>query len=269
MSPDFTMLLAPNASLLTGPGTNTVIFGRDREVCVIDPADRHPDHLAAITQEVQRRGSLARILITHGHADHLDGAYELRAALGGKITAYNPEGVADADEYWTDQTRITLGDDYLRALYTPGHRFDHLCFYLEKEQLLFAGDVISSINTVVIIPPEGDMHAYMQTLKALQGLALKQIVPGHGPVIDDPQERIKAFIEHRQAREDQILSILTQEQKTMTIPELVAIAYAGVNPDLHQWAVYSVEAHLLKLLHEGRVIRAGANFALPGTRKEG
>src|SRR4030088_2525765 len=113
------------------------------------------------------------------------------------------------------------GEARLLAIHTPGHRFDHLCFYLEKARILFAGDMISGITTNVIAPPDGDMLDYLNSLKRLQELDIAEIVPGHGPIIHDPQAKIAEYIAHRQQREQQLIEALEELPRGVKIPVIV------------------------------------------------
>jgi len=262
----YTSILAPNPSLMSGPGTNTLILGRDDEdgALVIDPADAEAGHLQAIIQEGQRRGGLCKILITHGHPDHLGGAVELRDRLQIPIYAFSRQGVPVLDEEVPDGTTFRIGGDTLIALHTPGHRFDHLCFLLENARLLFAGDHISGITTNVIAPPDGDMLDYLNSLKRLQTFTIAEIIPAHGPNVADPQARLAEYIAHRLLREQQILQVMELLGPGATIQQMVAQIYQDVDPALHPVAAYSVEAHLLKLAREQRVIHQGETWALVG-----
>ncbi len=252
--PTYTVILAPNPAVMTGPGTNTVVLGGGAAgALVIDPAVEEESYLERIVAEGAARGGIRRILITHGHPDHIGGAAALRSRLGVPILAFSRAGVPLADEEIADGAHFTVGEDRLCALHTPGHRFDHLCFLLEREGTLFAGDVVAGVGTVVISPPEGDMLAYLNTLRRLQALAPRLIVPAHGPLISDPQARLAEYIDHRLLREQQVLYALKSFPQGASIAEMVPLIYADVATSLHALAAHSVEAHLLKLEQEGRV----------------
>ncbi len=263
MTDTYTLLLAPNPSMMTGMGTNTIIIGNGSTgATVIDPADNNPAHLDAIVQAGAARGGLRRILITHGHPDHIGGATELRARLDLPIYAFSRAGTPIADHEISDGATFPAGDDTLRAIHTPGHRFDHHCYLLERQRILFAGDLIAGSGTVVISPPEGDLLDYLNSLKRLQEMQLAEIVPAHGPRITEPQAKIAEYIAHRQQREQQVLHVLAEQPPGTDIPTLVKYIYADVDPRLHALAGHSVEAHLLKLEREGRARRQGEGWSL-------
>jgi len=259
----YTIILAPNPSLMTGPGTNTIIVGGGAEgATVIDPAVDDAAYLAAIIAEGARRGGIRRILITHGHHDHMDGAVALRDRTGVAIYSYSKQSIPSTDSEIRDGAVFPVADDTLRAMYTPGHRNDHLSFLLEKRKTLFAGDIIAGIGTVVIIPPEGDMQAYIETLHRLQEMEIAAMVPAHGPTVTNVQEKLQEYIEHRLQREQQILDALEELPPGTDIPRIVEQVYVDVDPRLHPVAAWSVEAHLIKLERAGLVERLNDGWTL-------
>ena len=256
MEKPYTIILAPNPSIMTGPGTNTIILGGGAEgATVIDPAVDEIAYLDALVEAGKRHGGIRRILITHGHHDHIDGAAALRERLGAGVSiyAFSREGVSVADEEVADGMTFPAGEDTLVALHTPGHRFDHLCYFLEQQKTLFAGDIVAGVGTVVIIPPEGDMQQYLDSLGRLQTMKIAEIVPAHGATITDPQAKLEEYIAHRMEREQQVIGALEVLPRGVKIPEIVQYIYTDVDPKLHAVAAWSVEAHLLKLEQEGMV----------------
>jgi glyoxylase-like metal-dependent hydrolase (beta-lactamase superfamily II) len=263
MPQPYTIILAPNPSIMTGSGTNTIILGGGAQgALVIDPAVDDSAYLDAVVQAGAERGGIGRILITHGHPDHMGGAVALRDRLGVNIYAFSRRGVPVADEEVANGTIFPTGEDTLQAIYTPGHRFDHLCFLLQKRRTLFAGDLISGITTNVIAPPDGDMLDYINSLTRLQEIEIAEIVPAHGPIIADAQAKIAEYIDHRMLREQQVLQALEELPPGATIPELVPLIYQDVDPKLHPIAAWTVEAHLLKLEREGLVERQAGGWVL-------
>jgi glyoxylase-like metal-dependent hydrolase (beta-lactamase superfamily II) len=243
---------------MTGPGTTTyVVSGGDGPPvasAVIDPGPLIEGHLQAIID--QAPATITSILITHGHPDHVDGAARLRELTRAPILAYSRQGAHGLDRELADGEIIQLGKRSLRALHTPGHRFDHLCFLLEDSAALFAGDLVAGTGTVVIAPPEGNLLDYMASLQRLLGLDLRIILPAHGQVITEPHELLEQYILHRQLREQQVLERLAAGPAT--VAAMVENIYADVDPQLHGMAALSLTAHLYKLESEGRATRTAS-----------
>jgi hydroxyacylglutathione hydrolase len=243
---------------MTGPGTNTYLVGREAPV-LIDTGAGAAGYLPNLLQHLDRArlGAPSRILLTHRHVDHMGGVGELRRAFPGipvakLIVRDGPLPVPVEPLHDGHVTEVNgLG---LVALHTPGHASDHLCFYLREERALFTGDLILGETTTVIPPGDGDMAAYLDSLRRLLDLDLTRIYPAHGTVIERPTETIEEYIAHRLLREQQILEALGAGAHT--IPEIVARVYTDTPPVLHPVAQLSVESHLFKLEREGRVRRA-------------
>lgn len=249
LSPLVRRIVAPNPGIMTGPGTNTYLVGID-EIAVIDPGPDDQSHLDAIAGCGGDR--IRWILCTHTHPDHAPGAAGLKERTGAEVLAFASKDGLKVDSRIKEGFRIEATEFRLRAVHTPGHASNHLCFFLEEERLLFSGDHIMQGSTVVIRPPDGDMATYLDSLAKVRKLRLKAIAPGHGHVIDTPNDVIDHYIAHRLEREQQILDAVAQAGTTK-IDAIVAEVYADVPEELHPVARYSVHAHLLKLAAEGKV----------------
>ena len=249
LSPLVRRIVAPNPGMMTGPGTNTYLVGID-EIAVIDPGPDDPSHLDAIAGCGGDR--IRWIVCTHTHLDHSPGAAGLKARTGAEVLAYDSRDGLEIDTKIRDGGRIEATEFRLRAVHTPGHASNHLCYVLEEEHVLFSGDHIMEGSTVVISPPDGNMAQYLDSLAKVRAIRLKAIAPGHGRLIEDPKAAIDAYVEHRLAREQQILDLVT-ESGTTKIDDLVEVIYADINPDLHPVARKTVHAHLIKLAKEGKV----------------
>jgi glyoxylase-like metal-dependent hydrolase (beta-lactamase superfamily II) len=251
LSPLVRRILAPNPGLMTGPGTNTYLVGID-EIVVVDPGPDDEAHLDAIAG---CGGDRVRwIVCTHTHPDHSPGAAGLRERTGAEVLAFDSRDGLEVDGRLADGDVIEATEFVLRAVHTPGHASNHLCFLLEQERMLFSGDHIMDGSTVVISPPDGDMGEYLASLERLRSLRprLRSIAPAHGHLIEDPQAKIAEYVEHRLEREAQVLGGLAS-RGTATAAELVADIYTEVPEVLHPMAARSVWAHLRKLAAEGRV----------------
>ncbi|MBI4191003.1 MAG: MBL fold metallo-hydrolase [Betaproteobacteria bacterium] len=255
---------APNPGMMTGPGTNTYIVGSER-LALIDPGPESEAHLAAMLGTVGDR--LRWILCTHTHRDHSPGARALKMATGAEVIGMRaPAGGRQDTQFAPDRVfghgdRLDCGDFTLRAVHTPGHASNHLCYLLDRERLLFTGDHIMQGSTVVISPPDGDMVAYLKSLEALLALDIARIAPGHGYPIDQPHDEARRLIAHRLGREQKVLDAFAVNNPA-TLDELLPVVYADTPQRLHQVARRSLHAHLLKLESDGRVWQQGERWKL-------
>ncbi len=249
LSPMVRRIVAPNPSMMTGPGTNTYLVGID-EIAVIDPGPDEASHLDAIAGCGGDR--IRWIIVTHTHEDHSPGVAGLKERTGAEVLGFDSRDDLVVDRELRDGDTVEATEFRLAAIHTPGHASNHLCYLLEQERTLFSGDHIMEGSTVVIAPPDGDMADYLRSLERLQGIRLKAIAPGHGHLITDPKAKIQEYITHRMARERQVLDVLGRSGSA-TIDELVAAIYVDVAVELHPVARYSVWAHLRKLAQAGEV----------------
>jgi glyoxylase-like metal-dependent hydrolase (beta-lactamase superfamily II) len=252
-----TRLTAPNPSVMTGPGTNTYLVGHE-DLVAIDPGPDDEGHLRAIAAAAA--GRLRAVVVTHTHPDHAPGAASLARLTGARVLGFGARDGFEPDETLAEQSLVSAGDIPLRAIHTPGHASNHLCYVADLAgadpspvRVLFSGDHIMGGSTVVIAPPDGDMAAYLESLGRLLEFdpPIAVIAPGHGPLLPEPENVIQGYIEHRLAREAAIHSSLARRGDA-GIEEIVTEVYTDVPEALHPIARFSVWAHLRKLASDGR-----------------
>jgi glyoxylase-like metal-dependent hydrolase (beta-lactamase superfamily II) len=246
-------IVAPNPSVMTGPGTNTYLIGTSA-IAVIDPGPAIPQHIENIIKT--SADSVRWILATHTHPDHSPGVASLANKTGAEVLGIPaPDGpsqdksfrptrvLADGDTLETDDFR-------LEAVHTPGHASNHLCFRHHGLNWIFTGDHIIDGSTVVINPPDGNMKHYIESLEKCKALRCDALAPGHGDVINDPIRAIDWIIDHRLEREAKVLAAI-RDNPGLTARELVPHVYTDINPKLHGLAERSLLAHVLKMEADG------------------
>ena len=253
LSPQVRRITAPNPGMMTGPGTNTFIIGRE-QLTVIDPGPAIGEHVKAIADYCS--GRLHQILLTHTHPDHSPGAALLHNLTGAPVKASGIELERVYDETFVLDQSLQGGEvlntpEYtIEVIHTPGHVANHLCFLLNEPKWLFAGDMVMDGSTVVIAPPDGDMADYIDSLKLLKCRSIEFIAPAHGRLIPDPPGFLQSMVDHRAGREQKVVIGLRQLD-IATIETLVKQVYDDVPDVLHGAALMSLQAHLFKLQGEG------------------
>jgi glyoxylase-like metal-dependent hydrolase (beta-lactamase superfamily II) len=239
---------------MTGPGTNSYIIG-ERELAVVDPGPDIPEHIDALARICGDR--LKWILVTHTHRDHSPAALPLAqrtgaTLIGNVITNDGFQDTSFANARALQQDECVGNDEFtLRALLTPGHVSNHICYLVEEDQILMTGDHIMGGSTVVIVPPAGNMQHYIESLRRMLNYSMTHFAPGHGELIAEPRREIEHLIKHRLKREQKVIDALLQLGEA-TVEALVPSVYDDVDPALHSWAALSLHAHLLKLAADGR-----------------
>ncbi len=255
-----TVALGQNPGLFTGPGTNTYLVGTGRARILLDTGSGHAEYLPVLEQAMQRAGceEIQEIVLTHGHPDHNGGLESVFERFGECPVAKRPfddfdRGRPGAIRPLEDGDVVRTEGATLRAVHTPGHAPDHLCFVLEEERAIFSGDNVLGVGTTVIPSANGDLLEYMQSLARLQQERPGRIYPAHGPCIEDGAGKLAEYVAHREEREAQILEALGRGDAP--IRTVVKRVYTDVPEQLHAAAGHSVASHLRKLERQGRVRR--------------
>jgi glyoxylase-like metal-dependent hydrolase (beta-lactamase superfamily II)/8-oxo-dGTP pyrophosphatase MutT (NUDIX family) len=256
LSERVTRIAAPNPGFMTGPGTNSYLVQSGEDFAVIDPGPAINEHVECLLD--QANGRIRWILTTHTHLDHSPAAALIKERTGAqRIGMPAPDQERQDRDYLPDSVirdgdRIPLGTCTLRAIHTPGHASNHVCYLLEEERLLFTGDHIMQGSTVVINPPDGDMLAYLASLAKLKALDVEYLAPGHGFLMDQPHAVIDRITVHRLTREEKVMAAL-REAGQATMAELLPVVYDDVGKERHAMAARSLLAHLNKLKDEAQV----------------
>ena len=255
--------------------TNTLIAGTDK-LYVIDPATPDPleqQRLFSRMDELIDQGrTFEAILLTHHHIDHVGAVNAVSRRYRLPVRAHEEtyrrvDGGYVKGEPLTDGDRLELGtapdgteDWHLKVVHTPGHAVDHLCYIDSRYHAAIVGDMLSTVSTIIIDPPEGHMRTYLDSLNRLLEMPVKTLYPAHGLPHRDGHSLIRRFLKHREKREDAIKSALAGEPRS--IDELLPHAYADVSEDVYPVASRSLLAGLIKLEEDGFCRRQGADWLL-------
>jgi len=255
-------IVAPNPSMMTGPGTNTYLLGDD-EIAVIDPGPAIREHIDDIVSK--STGAIRWILVTHTHPDHSPGVALLAGQTDAEVLGIAAPDGQHQDKSFAPTRELSDGDVLetqefrLEVVHTPGHASNHLCYRHTGLNWLFTGDHVIDGSTVVIDPPDGNMKDYIDSLRRCRDLGCVAIAPGHGEVIKDPRRAIDWIIDHRLEREAKVVAAV-EANPDLTTHELVPHVYKDVDPGLFRLAERSLLAHILKLEADGVATRTNGRW---------
>ena len=266
LSPLVRRITADNSSVFTGPGKNTYLVGKE-EITVIDPGPAMPEHIENIAKACG--DDIKQILVTHTHPDHSPGAKLLHQRTAAPVMGMYALHKQTQDKTFKANKVLEDGDEIreieytLKAIHTPGHASNHLCYLLEEEKMIFTGDHIMEGSTVVIGPPDGNMKQYIESLEKLKQFDISMIAPGHGNLMKDPKSVVDWIVSHRMFREKKVVDALTEFSKA-NLDQLVEKVYDDVDERLHGIARASLLAHLNKLIEEDKAVSKGEEFHWKG-----
>ncbi|WP_073421102.1 MBL fold metallo-hydrolase [Geodermatophilus nigrescens] len=264
LEPLVTRVLAPNASGMTLDGTNTYVVGApgSGQAVLVDPGPDDPAHLAAVEEALAARDArCVAVLVTHHHGDHAEAALPWGDRFGAQVAAADAAVAGSRGRVLEPGERLALAGTAIGVVGTPGHTADHLAFRLESGAVL-VGDHVLGRGTSVVTHPEGDVVAYLESLRRVHDLGPSALYCGHGPELtEDPGAVLDFYLAHRAFRESQLLAALVRGAGT--VDALVADVYAEVPRALWPAAAQSTRATLAKLAAEGHVVVDGDRVRLP------
>ncbi|PYV16443.1 MAG: MBL fold metallo-hydrolase [Acidobacteria bacterium] len=250
LSPLVRRVTQNNPGIMTGPGTNTYLIGRDA-LFILDPGEDTDEHFRAVLEAVGAT-PVAGIAPTHAHPDHWPLAPRLAAAVRAETYGLKPHNGYQPARLMSEGATVRGPGWTLEALHTPGHTSDHLSYFLREERALFSGDHVMAWSTSVIAYPDGSLTSYIASLERLLALDIARMYPAHGETIEDGRARVRELIEHRRMRTGQVRLALAAGIET--VPALVERIYADVDPRLHAAARLSLLAHLEALVQSGEAV---------------
>lgn len=275
-------------SVYTGPlPPNVWIIVDGGEAALIDSGFADEKALEIRLDYIEKLANvrLTEIILTHHHFDHSSAADTIRRKTGARIAVHEDEEqfiinpredapedmeipedekeLAEAARKWKgeaakarpdhllrDGDTVRVGGATIRAIHTPGHTEGSVCLFLEEEKIVFTGDTVLGRGTVAISPPPyGSMTKYLASLEKLEVSGAERLCPGHGPVVDEPAQKVRELIEHRLTREAQILKLLANGKTTVNA--LLKAIYPEVDKRLYSFATNQILAHLHRFREQG------------------
>lgn len=264
------LILGCNPGPMTLQGTNTYLIGSGKRRILLDTGDENvPQYINNLSKVLKEETcSIEHIVLTHWHHDHVGGVADILNITEPNCTVWKykrSDGMEDvlpkntSFQYLENGQVLCTSGASVRIIHTPGHTTDHIALSLLEENSLFSGDTVLGEGTAVF----EDLYDYMNSLEAMKNLLADIIYPGHGPVVKKPTEVLNYYLEHRQQRENEIITVLAESQTLMNISEITAVLYMGIDEKLVRAAQNNVRKTLVKLLTESRVIQSNDKWSVP------
>jgi endoribonuclease LACTB2 len=253
----------PNTHFMRGQPTNCYVFGND-SLIIVDPGDVQGAEIVLETLGQRSSQKVQAIFLTHAHPDHAPAAIELRRQLHAPVLLhadsepiFREHFTWDSVDMLIDTSRpLQVGDEQFEQVLTPGHAPGHVALFHRASGTMIAGDLVSGNGTIGVFPPYGSMSQYIDSLKRARDLNPRFLLPGHGPVIDDPASLFQHYLQRRAEREAGILKLVRGGSRS--IEKLRAVLYPDLDPELSYAADSTIRAHLIKLYEEG-LVRPGSD----------
>ncbi|KAL3097179.1 hypothetical protein niasHT_030174 [Heterodera trifolii] len=269
LSPRVIRILGKNPGPFTLQGTNTYLLGTGKKKILIDTGEANvADYLQNLATALGNENQITTIIATHWHHDHIGGITGILRRFpdnnNEKIRLMKcqrfdgkSESTENAFEFVENGQQIEVEGATLRIIFTPGHTSDHISLWLEEEKALFSGDCVLGEGSAVF----ENLTEYLRSLRKLLELDPVRIYPGHGPVIDNPREKVNEYIEHRLQREKEILKTIREEQPVSAI-RIASMLYPNILPTRRMGSLFNVRHHLAKLVSDGSIVNVGIGFGL-------
>ncbi|KAK2596151.1 hypothetical protein QQS21_006428 [Conoideocrella luteorostrata] len=261
-------ILGGNPGIMQLQGTNTYLLGTGKSRILIDTGEGLPCWIDRLSQVLEdRRLELSHILLTHWHGDHTGGVAD--------IISYKPEISSRIYKNQPDRDQNPISDGQVfavegatvRAIFTPGHAIDHMCFLLEEENALFTGDNVLGHGFSVVM----DLAVYMRSLEYMAAQSCAAGYPAHGAKIANLPAKMQEYIQHNEFRVEQVYSALSWNARDgpkqgtggMTLQEIIRSIYGEVPKEIVDNALAPFLTQVLWKLAEDRKV----GFA-PGEAKK-
>lgn len=263
LSPRVIRILGGNPSKFTLQGTNTYLLGTGHNRLLLDTGEGNPIWKTTLQKVLKDENArIEKVILTHWHHDHIGGIEDVKDVAGSDVPIFKNQRETSVGTNFEDGEIFKVEGAKIRALHSPGHTVDHMCFILEDEDAMFTGDNVLGHGTAVF----EDLAAYMSSLHRMETQFNGRAYPSHGEVIEDGREKIRGYISHREAREKEALELLGRKREDgkdgWESMEMVKVIYKAYPEQYHLPAQGSLGHVLRKLEADGKVREREGRWSL-------